>query len=67
MATDGWPVDSIKQVVVAPGDPDRLLVLTPQQGVFALPLDREANKRTAGIEADFRRSPTAWREASGSR
>jgi len=38
ISPDAWPVDSVKQVVVAPGAPDRLLVLSPQQGVFALPL-----------------------------
>jgi hypothetical protein len=50
MATDGWPVDSIKQLIVARGNPDRLLVLTPHQGVFALPLDPAANRRTSDIE-----------------
>src|SRR4051812_1351852 len=51
MATADWPVESIKQLIVAPGKPDRLLVLTPRQGVFALPLDPEANRRVSDTEA----------------
>jgi photosystem II stability/assembly factor-like uncharacterized protein len=39
ISPEEWPVRSVKQLVVAPGTPDRLLVLTHQQGVFMLPLD----------------------------
>jgi hypothetical protein len=47
MQTGDWPVDSVKQLIVDPADPDRLLVLTPQQGVFALQLDPEADGKMA--------------------
>jgi hypothetical protein len=43
MAPDGWRPDSVKQLIVVPGSPDRLVVLTPQQGLFALPLDTEVD------------------------
>ena len=36
---DSWPVTSVKQLLVAPGAPGRLLVLSQQQGVFSLPLE----------------------------
>jgi len=42
MSPEGWPVKSVKQLVVAPGNPDRLFVLTQQQGVFVLPLNNES-------------------------
>jgi hypothetical protein len=48
MATDGLPAASIRQLIVARGSPDRLLVLTAQQGVFALPLDHVSGSRGAG-------------------
>ena len=51
MATRGWPVDSIRQMIVAPGNPDRLLVLTAQQGVFALPLAHEPKISNEGQES----------------
>jgi hypothetical protein len=57
MATGDWPVESIKQLIVARGNPDRLLVLTPQQGVFALPLDPEAGRRVSEIEPGFGNRP----------
>jgi photosystem II stability/assembly factor-like uncharacterized protein len=57
MATGDWPVESIKQLIVARGNPDRLLVLTPQQGVFALPLDPEANRHVSDIEPGSRNKP----------
>jgi photosystem II stability/assembly factor-like uncharacterized protein len=38
ISPEGWPVDSVRQLLVAPGAPDRLLVVTQQQGVFALEL-----------------------------
>ena len=47
MAADGWRPDSVKQLIVVPGSPDRLVVLTPQQGLFALPLDTEADPHIA--------------------
>jgi photosystem II stability/assembly factor-like uncharacterized protein len=52
VATDGLPIDSVKQLMVAPGTPDRLLVLTRQLGVYALPLDPEAGARTALIDQE---------------
>jgi hypothetical protein len=57
MATGDWPVESIKQLIVARGNPDRLLVLTPQQGIFALPLDPEANRHVSEIEPEFGNRP----------
>jgi photosystem II stability/assembly factor-like uncharacterized protein len=47
MQTGDWPVDSVKQLMVDPADADRLLVLTPQQGVFALQLDPEGDGKIA--------------------
>ena len=41
MADGRAPFRSVKQMVVVPGDPDRLLVLTSHDGVFMLPLDSE--------------------------
>jgi len=43
IAADGWRPDSVKQLIVVPGTPDRLVVLTPQQGLFALSLDTKAD------------------------
>ena len=57
MATGDWPVESVKQLIVARGNPDRLLVLTPQQGVFALPLDPEANGTYPKSNRDFGNKP----------
>lgn len=39
LSPDGWPITSVKQLTVIPGSPDRLFVLTHQQGVYLLPLD----------------------------
>jgi photosystem II stability/assembly factor-like uncharacterized protein len=36
VSPDDWPVSSVKQLMTAPGSPDRLLILTPQQGVWEL-------------------------------
>jgi photosystem II stability/assembly factor-like uncharacterized protein len=36
-----WPIHSVKRMTVLPGAPDRLFVLTPQQGVWELPLDAQ--------------------------
>ncbi len=33
------PISSVKQLMVVPGTPDQLLILTPQQGVWKLALD----------------------------
>jgi photosystem II stability/assembly factor-like uncharacterized protein len=41
-------VGSVKQLVVVPGTPDRLFVLTSQEGVFVWPLDEPA-ERQAGV------------------
>jgi photosystem II stability/assembly factor-like uncharacterized protein len=41
MAIEGWPAASVKQLLVPRGNPDRLLVLTPQQGVFEVALHPE--------------------------
>jgi hypothetical protein len=38
---DGWPIRSVTQLIVLPGSPDRLLVLTFLQGVWELPLDSD--------------------------
>jgi hypothetical protein len=54
MVTGDWPVQSIKQLMVAPGNPDRLLVLTPQQGVFVLPLDAEASRQESDNQPRLR-------------
>ena len=35
-----WPIRSVTQLTILPGSPDRLLVLSRQQGVWELPLDR---------------------------
>jgi photosystem II stability/assembly factor-like uncharacterized protein len=40
ISPDQWPVQSVKQLMVRPGTPGRLLVLTQQQGVFELILQR---------------------------
>jgi photosystem II stability/assembly factor-like uncharacterized protein len=47
ISPNDWPVDSVKQLVVAPGNPGRLLVLTPRQGVFALELERRGQTPTS--------------------
>jgi len=39
-----WPVISVKQLMVKPGRPDRLLVLSQQQGVFAISLETQPQK-----------------------
>ena len=39
VSPEHWPISSVKQLTVLPGTPDRLLVLTHQQGVWELPLD----------------------------
>jgi photosystem II stability/assembly factor-like uncharacterized protein len=39
ISPDAWPVTSVKQILVTRQAPDRLLVLTPQQGVFSLALE----------------------------
>ena len=49
----GWPVTSVKQIVLAPGTPDRLLALTPQQGIFVLELDTETAPGTPGYSPTF--------------
>jgi photosystem II stability/assembly factor-like uncharacterized protein len=41
------PFRSVRQMVVAPGTPDRLLVLTSQEGVFLLPLDSATEMNTS--------------------
>jgi len=38
ISPDDWPISSIKQLIIVPDIPDRLFVLTPQQGVFVLSL-----------------------------
>ena len=43
ISPEGWPVSSIKQMTVVPGSPDRLFVLTRQQGVWAVPLHSGAS------------------------
>jgi len=42
VSPDNWPVTSVRQLLVLPGMPDHLLVLTHQQGVWALELDKQA-------------------------
>jgi photosystem II stability/assembly factor-like uncharacterized protein len=44
------PVSSVRQLIVIPGTPDRLIALTRQQGVFMLPLDSEAEKHSPGAD-----------------
>jgi len=39
ISSNDWPISSIKQMIVVPGSPDRLFVLTQQQGVWAWSLD----------------------------
>jgi len=39
-----WPVISVKQLMVKPGRPDRLLVLSQQQGVFVISLETQPEK-----------------------
>ena len=39
ISPSGWPVISVKQLVVVEGPPDRLFVLSWQQGVYAVTLD----------------------------
>ena len=39
ISPEDWPISSVKQLLVMPGAPDRLFVLTQYQGVFLLPLD----------------------------
>lgn len=38
ISPEAWPVVSVRQLAVLPGSPDRLLVLTQQQGVWNLTL-----------------------------
>src|SRR5262249_45081523 len=40
LSPEACPAGSVKQMLVVPGVPDRLFVLTPRQGVFMLPLDQ---------------------------
>jgi photosystem II stability/assembly factor-like uncharacterized protein len=40
ISPDDWPIRSVKQLTIAPALPDRLFVLTGQQGVFVLSLPR---------------------------
>jgi photosystem II stability/assembly factor-like uncharacterized protein len=47
MAGHGVPFRSVKQMVVVPGSPDRLLVLTSHEGVFMLPLDSATGVETS--------------------
>jgi photosystem II stability/assembly factor-like uncharacterized protein len=39
ISPDDWPIHSVKQLTILPGSPDRLMVLTQQQGVWAVSLD----------------------------
>jgi photosystem II stability/assembly factor-like uncharacterized protein len=39
ISPDSWPVSSVTQFAVTPDAPDRLIVLTPQQGLFELRLE----------------------------
>jgi hypothetical protein len=41
ISPEKWAVDSVKQMIVVPGSPDLLLVLTQRQGVFEFRLDVE--------------------------
>jgi photosystem II stability/assembly factor-like uncharacterized protein len=40
ISPDRWPIRSVTQLTILPGSPDRLLVLSRQQGVWELPLER---------------------------
>lgn len=40
ISPERWTIRSVAQLTVLPGSPDRLLVLSRQQGVWELPLDR---------------------------
>ena len=48
ISPQSWPVTSVKQLVMVPGVPDRLFVLTPQQGVFAVDLETGIEAASAG-------------------
>jgi photosystem II stability/assembly factor-like uncharacterized protein len=41
------PVSSVKKLMIVPGQPDRIFLLTPQQGVWMLPLDSGSPTRLA--------------------
>jgi len=47
ISPEDWAVASIRQMLVVPGRPDRLFILTQRQGVFMLPLDQSVE--TAGL------------------
>ena len=38
ISPDPWPISSVTQLAVLPGTPDRLLVLTLQQGIWEFPM-----------------------------
>ena len=48
ISPESWPVVSVKQLVVVPGSPSRLFVLTSQQGVFTLTLRSDVVARIRG-------------------
>jgi photosystem II stability/assembly factor-like uncharacterized protein len=53
ISPDPWPVCSVKQLLVVPGTPDRLFVLTHQQGVFVWSLDSEVEEITLPVGEPF--------------
>jgi photosystem II stability/assembly factor-like uncharacterized protein len=47
ISPEDWPVESIRQLIVTREAPGRLLVLTRQQGIFALSIDEEPGRPKA--------------------
>jgi photosystem II stability/assembly factor-like uncharacterized protein len=48
ISAEAWPISSVKQLTVVPGTPDRLLVLTHQQGIWEWPFDTGPPPGSAG-------------------